>query len=281
MVQSTEVITAEMKKQFSDPEEDIMFQENITKISTWGWSQQRSLAVTIDHVYVFTGNKLSRKHRITNLGAIIQSKVSSEIVLHFPNMKDLRITGLSKARQQELIHLVQLRYVSKLPENTLELYGVDNKHLKEYARDNSKYGFSNLPPIEFRQRDKEIKGSKDDFEAQKKAVEKEIVKVVESKDTPVSTTALDMDFDENRFSMKQLISTSDSTASDLISSTDSEANFKHEMKDFRGSMMVHRRLRHHQPTWQRNLRPCVPRRAQTKDRNEVLRYQSHQKGRAD
>jgi len=45
-----------MRKQFKDPEDDIMFQENITKISSWGFSQQRVLAVTIDHVYVFTGS---------------------------------------------------------------------------------------------------------------------------------------------------------------------------------------------------------------------------------
>ena len=38
MVQAKEVITAEMRKQFSDPDEDIMFEENITKISSWGFS---------------------------------------------------------------------------------------------------------------------------------------------------------------------------------------------------------------------------------------------------
>jgi hypothetical protein len=101
-----------MRKQFKDPEDDIMFQENITKISSWGFSQQRVLAVTIDHVYVFTGSQMSRKHRITNLGAIIMSNISSELVLHFPRMKDLRITGLSKERQQELIHICQLRFIN-------------------------------------------------------------------------------------------------------------------------------------------------------------------------
>lgn len=95
-----------MRKQFSDPEEDIMFEEKITKVSSWGISQARTLVLTLDHVYVFTGTTLSRKHRITNLGAVIQSKTSSEIVLHFPRMKDLRIVGLSKERQQELIHLI-------------------------------------------------------------------------------------------------------------------------------------------------------------------------------
>jgi hypothetical protein len=160
-----DIVTKEMRKQFSDPEEDIMFQENITKISSWGLSQRRVLVITIDHVYVFTNSKLSRKHRITNLGAIIQSNLSSELVLHFPKAKDLRITGLSKDRQQELISLIQLRFINKKPEKTLEIYGVDNKSLKEYARDNAKYGFSNLPPIEFRLREKEIKGTADDYES--------------------------------------------------------------------------------------------------------------------
>lgn len=87
-----------MRKQFSDPEEYVVFEENITKISSWGISQRRSFCVTTDHIYVFTNTKLSRKHRITNLGAIIMSNISSELVLHFPKAKDLRITGLSKPR---------------------------------------------------------------------------------------------------------------------------------------------------------------------------------------
>ena len=58
-----------------------------------------------------------------------------------------------------------VRFINKKPEKNLEIYGVDNKSLKEYARDNAKYGFSNLPPIEFRLREKEIKGTDDDYEA--------------------------------------------------------------------------------------------------------------------
>jgi len=165
MVESGKVvITDAMRKMFSDPDEVILFEENITKISSWGFSQQRALAVTTDHVYVFTSGKISRKHRITNLGAIIQSNLSSELVLHFPNMKDLRITDLSRERQMELRNLIQLRFINKNPNKTLELYGVDNKSLKEYARDNKKYGFPNLPSIECRLRDQEIKGTADDYE---------------------------------------------------------------------------------------------------------------------
>jgi hypothetical protein len=93
------VVTADMRKQFNDPDEDVMFEEKITKVSSWGFFNDRTLCVTTDHVYVFTKKSLSRKHGIMNLGAIIQSNVSSEIVLHFPNMKDLRVHGLSKERQ--------------------------------------------------------------------------------------------------------------------------------------------------------------------------------------
>ena len=220
MVQSRDVVTSEMRKQFKDPEEDILFQENITKISSWGFSQQRVLCVTIDHVYVFTGNDLSRKHRITNLGAIIQSNISSEIVLHFPRMKDLRITGLSKARQQELIHICQLRFINQKPDTTLEIYGVNSKTLKDYARDNAKYGFSNLPAIEFRLREKEIKGTKDDYEAKKKQLEREEAKVIaDAKHSEQSPQPVDMDFEETRFSMKATLESQDSmTQSDMSSS---------------------------------------------------------------
>lgn len=125
-------------------------------------------------------------------------------MLHFPRMKDLRITGLSKARQQELIHICQLRFINQKPDTTLEMYGVDSKSLKEYARDNAKYGFSNLPAIEFRLREKEIKGTKDDYEAKKKQIEREEAKVIADAQ---SSSALDMDFEETRFSMKGSLDT--------------------------------------------------------------------------
>jgi len=121
-------------------------------------------------------------------------------------MKDLRITGLSKERQQELIHICQLRFINQKPDTTLEIYGVNNKSLKEYARDNGKYGFSNLPPIEFRMREREIKGTKDDYEAQKRQIEKEQARVIsDSKQSEQSPSSLELDFEETRFSMKGTI----------------------------------------------------------------------------
>ena len=120
--------------------------------------------MTVDHVYVFTIDSLSRRHRVTNIGAIILSKISSEVVLHYPEKKDLHIRELSKPLQQELISVLQLRYANLKPDKTLELYGVDMKSLSDFARNNAKSGFANLPPIKYRLRDKEIKGTEDDFE---------------------------------------------------------------------------------------------------------------------
>ena len=55
-----------------------------------------------------------------------------------------------------------MRYANKEPVKTLHLYGIDNKSLKEYAQDNVKYGFVNLPDPSLRLRDAEIKGSAED-----------------------------------------------------------------------------------------------------------------------
>lgn len=151
-------------------------------------------------------------------------------MLHFPKAKDLRITGLSKDRQEELMNLIQLRFINKKPEKTLEIYGVDNKSLKEYARDNAKYGFPNLPPIEYRLRDKEIKGTDDDYEAQKIKIAKEEQKAKEEE-------SLDLDFEENRFSMKGSVL----EESSVVSTSSTEISMSQAASDFRGSISVKRR----------------------------------------
>lgn len=151
-------------------------------------------------------------------------------MLHFPKAKDLRITGLSKERQEELMNLIQLRFINKKPEKTLEIYGVDNKSLKEYARDNAKYGFANLPPIECRLRDKEIKGTDDDYEAQKTHIEKQQQKAKEEE-------SLDLDFEENRFSMKEAAL----EESSVMSSSSTDISITQAVSDFRGSISVKRR----------------------------------------
>lgn len=65
------------------------------KLSRFNIEQRRTLILTGDHIYLFDKNSLNRRHRVTNMSAIIKSTVSSECVLVFPNAKDLRIIGLT------------------------------------------------------------------------------------------------------------------------------------------------------------------------------------------
>ena len=95
MVEAQNAVTPEMIKQFTDPGEPIMFQSKVVKLSRFNIEQRRTLIMTGDHIYLFEKNKLNRRHRVTNMSAIIKSTVSSECVLIFPNAKDLRVVGLT------------------------------------------------------------------------------------------------------------------------------------------------------------------------------------------
>ena len=152
--------------------------------------------------------------------------MSSEIVLHFPKAKDLRITGLTKDRQKELQNLIQMRYANKEPVKTLHLYGIDNKSLKEYAQDNVRYGFVNLPEPTARIRAEEIKGSEDD-DGTKMAEE--------------GTEEMDFTHIKSRFSQAEKPGKdADQTTSDMASTVDTSA-FSGMGSDFRGSIMMKRR----------------------------------------
>ena len=62
------------------------------------------------------------------------------------------------------MNVIQLRFANKKPDKTLEIYGINNKSLKDYARDNLKHGFPVNLPLENRLREKEIKGTEDNYE---------------------------------------------------------------------------------------------------------------------
>jgi len=144
MVESS-VITEEMEKCFNDPDEPILFQSKVVKLSRFNIEQRRTLVLTGDHIYLFDRSKLNRRHRVTNMAAFIKSTKTPEIVLSFPNAKDLRVIGLTIQQVEDLKAAIQLRYVNKCPEKTLMIYGVPANNLREYSQDNKKYGFVNLP----------------------------------------------------------------------------------------------------------------------------------------
>ena len=145
MVEGASAVTPEMVRQFQDQGEPILFQSNVRKLSRFNIEQKRTLILTGDHIYLFEKNNLNRRHRVTNMSAIIKSTLSTEVVLVFPNAKDLRMIGLTAQQVTELQSVIQLRYVNKCPNKTLEIYGVPQKSLREFSQDNRRYGFVNLP----------------------------------------------------------------------------------------------------------------------------------------
>jgi len=129
----TKLVTDAMVKQFVDPKEPIMFAELITKVSRWGFNQTRTLIVTTEHFYLFEEQKLSRKHNLATIIAIIKSKFSSEMVLVFPSKesKDLRITELKSA--QELETIIKLRFANRNTKDTLKVFSLNQKSLKDFS----------------------------------------------------------------------------------------------------------------------------------------------------
>jgi len=95
------------------------------------------------------------------MSAIIKSKVSTEVVLVFPNAKDLRMQNLTAEQVQMLQSVIQLRYVNKCPTKTLLIYGVPQRSLREYSQDNRRYGLISLPPDDTRLREEEINGEEE------------------------------------------------------------------------------------------------------------------------
>ena len=133
MVDSEVLVTAEMAKCFNDRNDPILFQAMVVKMSRFNVEQRRILVLTGDHIYLFDKAKLNRRHRVTNMSAIIKSTKSTECVLSFPNAKDLRLTGLKEGQVGDLKSAIQLRYINKCPEKTLQIYGVPQKSLREFS----------------------------------------------------------------------------------------------------------------------------------------------------
>ena len=99
---SADVCTDEMRSQFQEKNEPIMFQGKVVKLSRFNIEQRRVIILTGDHLYLFNKNTLNRRHRVTNMSAIIKSSISSEVVLVFPNAKDCRMSGLTEEQITQL-----------------------------------------------------------------------------------------------------------------------------------------------------------------------------------
>ena len=92
------------------------------------------------------------------MAAIIKSSESTQVVMNFPNAKDVRIDGLNKNQLSLLIQYIQSRYVQLAPAKTLKIFAVPFANLKEYAFDNTNYGLESLPEEFYRSRNEEVDG---------------------------------------------------------------------------------------------------------------------------
>ena len=141
----------------------------------------RILIVTTDHIYAFDRQKVSRKHKIINMAAFIKSSKSNEVVMNFPEQKDLRLE--IEGDVNLLQSMIQLRFSNLNKIATLRIYQVPFKSLKDfYQRKNKAFHIHD----NCRLINEEIPGEKDR----------------EEKNNSVASTAdaiSELDFKQNRF----------------------------------------------------------------------------------
>lgn len=81
--------------------------------------------MTTEHFYLFVDKKISRKHNLATIVAIIKSKLSKEIVLVFPSTdaKDIRIANMRF--QEDLETIIKLRFCNRNVKDTLKIFEVN------------------------------------------------------------------------------------------------------------------------------------------------------------
>lgn len=70
------LVTESMQKQFSDPDEPVLFASSAKKKSTFSIGHSRVLILTAQRIYLFDNQQISRKHKITHCTAFIRSSKS-------------------------------------------------------------------------------------------------------------------------------------------------------------------------------------------------------------
>ena len=145
MVESN-LVTEGMRMNFADPSADVAFARGVAKLTRHNDEQERVLVMAGEHLYLFGGEKLQRRHRVLKMAAFIFSTTSNEVVFCFPEAKDLRFTGLTLEEIQQLLAVIKEKYHETNPEGTLKIFQVTKASLKEYApEEDRKYNFENFP----------------------------------------------------------------------------------------------------------------------------------------
>ena len=110
MVERSDLVSNQMRKNFSDPAADVLFAKEVKKLTRHNDEQERILILAGEHIYLFDANKLQRRHRVLKMAAFIFSTTSTEVVFCFPEAKDLRFTGIDEEEILQLLTGVKEKY---------------------------------------------------------------------------------------------------------------------------------------------------------------------------
>lgn len=166
MVESQNLITQEIQRQFIDEDEYVMVCERVSKLRVNGGqseNEERLYIMTFDRIYMFKSQKRSRLYSIKDVGAILSSSQNNnDFMLFFERSDDLHV---STKNRKDVLDLLKLRFNCLNRNITLRCYSVTNQQLLTYHKTNNSKnkiaGIYDLPDDSQRLLDDEIKGEEE------------------------------------------------------------------------------------------------------------------------
>lgn len=114
-----------------------MVNEPVTKFKLGGMESSekpRLYVMTTDNIYLFKNENLSRRYKIKDVGAVMQSIETNLFMIFFERSEDLII---SSPNRNDILALLKLRFNCLERDVTLRCYGVSNKEISQMAQTNN------------------------------------------------------------------------------------------------------------------------------------------------
>jgi hypothetical protein len=137
MVDFSEDLPATVIAQFDNQDdEDVMITDALQKYTSLRpETEDRLYVMTTDNIYTFKKGKKSRKYKIKDVSAIFQaSDNNQDFMLFFERDEDLHVNS---AKRDELVQILQLRFINFNRNITLRIYNVPSKDLNLYKQTNN------------------------------------------------------------------------------------------------------------------------------------------------
>ena len=88
-------------------------------------------------VYLISSKKVHSKFLITEAKYVIKSLESNEFIMNFTNVQEKIDVRLVMQSRDDMLTMLQMRFINLNPMPTLKIYGVPNKSLKDFKPKNS------------------------------------------------------------------------------------------------------------------------------------------------